>query len=97
MVTLNFETFPKMIIQDGLAHIPKASLEVVNPMAKEQEAKCLVPMMIRSGEIMWVHSDIVKGEQRESSKLNLKGKSYNFIFIAMDDDIVTVASSSDSK
>jgi len=34
IVTLKFETFPKMIIQDGLALIPKARLEVVNPMAK---------------------------------------------------------------
>jgi len=53
--------------------------------------------MIRSGEFMWVHPDIVKGEQRESSKLKLKGKSCNVISIAMDDDTVIVASSSDSK
>ena len=47
MVTLNFETFPKMTVQDGL----KARLEVVNPMAEKQKAKGLVLMMTKSGEI----------------------------------------------
>jgi len=32
-VTLNFGTFPKMTIQDGLVPIPKARLDLINPMA----------------------------------------------------------------
>ena len=63
MVTLNFGTFPKLTVQDRLAHIPKARLDVINSMAEEQEAKSLVPIMTKSEEIMWVHPDIVKDEQ----------------------------------
>jgi len=54
MVTLNFGTFPKMTVQDGLTPVPKARLDVVNPMAEKQKAKGLIPMMIKSGEIIWV-------------------------------------------
>jgi len=46
------------------------------------------------GEIMWVHPDIVKDEQWESNKPKLKGKS---VSLATDDDVVTVASLSDSE
>ena len=35
MMTLNFKTFPKVTIQDGVAPNPKARLEVINPLAKE--------------------------------------------------------------
>jgi len=35
MVTLNFGTFPKMMIQDGLVPVHKARLDVINPMAEK--------------------------------------------------------------
>jgi len=35
MVTLNFGTFPKMIVQDRLVPIPKTRLDVINPMAEQ--------------------------------------------------------------
>ena len=63
MVTLNFGTFPKMTLQDGLVPVPKASLDVINPMAEKQKSKGLIPIMIESGEIMLVHPNIIKGEQ----------------------------------
>ena len=97
MVTLNFETFLKMTIQDGSAPIPKARLNIINPMAEKQEAKGLIPMMTKFEKIMWVHPDIIKDERWESSKPKLKGKSSNGISLAMDNDVVTVASLSDSK
>jgi len=97
MVTLNFGTFPKMTVQDGLVPIPKARLDVINPMAEQQKAKDLIPIMIESGEIMWVHPDIVKNEQWETNKPKLKGKSCNAISLAVDDDSETVASLSDSE
>jgi len=41
---------------------------------------------------MSVHPDIVKDEQWESGQPKLKGKSYNSISLAQDDDAVIVAS-----
>jgi len=52
MVTLNFGTFPKMNVQDGLVPVPKARLDVINPMLEKQKAKGLVPMMTKFEEIM---------------------------------------------
>jgi len=40
MVALNFRTW-KMTVQDGSTPIPKARLDVMNAMAKKQEAKGL--------------------------------------------------------
>jgi len=97
MVTLNFSTFPKMTIQDGLIPICKARLDAINPMAEQQEAKGHIPIMIESGEIMWVHPDIIKDEQWETNRRKLKGKSFNVVSLAADDDSVTVASLSDSE
>ena len=54
-------------------------------------------MATKSGEIIWVHSDIIKDERRDSSKPKLKGKSCNAISLAVDDDAVTVPSLSDSE
>ena len=64
-----------MTVQDGLVPVPKARLNVINPMAKTQKAKGLIPMTTGSGEILKVHPDIVQDEQLETSKPNLKGKS----------------------
>ena len=72
MVTLNFRTFPKMTVQDGLVPVPKARLDIINPMAEKQKAKGLISMTIGSGKIMWVHPDIVQDEQWETSKPNSK-------------------------
>jgi len=63
MVILNFGTFPKMTIQEGLTPVPKARLDVVNPIVKKQKAKGLFPMMTKTEEIMWVYPDITKDEQ----------------------------------
>ena len=71
MVTLNFRTFPKITVQDGLTPIPKAKLDVIN-LIIEKVAKGLVSVMTKSGEIMWVHSDIIKDEQCESNKPSSK-------------------------
>ena len=34
MMTLNFGTFPKVIIQDRVAFTPEVRMEVINPLAK---------------------------------------------------------------
>ena len=60
MVTLNFSTFPKMMVQDELTPVSKARLDVVNPMTEKQKAKGLVPITTKSGEVRWVHPDIIK-------------------------------------
>jgi len=97
MVTLNFGTFLKMTVQDGLVPISEARLDLINPMAEQQKAKGIIPITIEFGEIMWVHLDIVKNEQWETNKSKLKGKSCNAISLVVDDDSVTVASLSDSE
>jgi len=75
MVTLNFRTFLKMMVQNRVTPVPKARLDVINLMAEVQKAKGLILMMSKSEEIIWVHLDIVKDEQWESSKPKLKVKS----------------------
>jgi len=97
MVALNFGNFSKVAIQDGLVLVPTAKLEFINPLTEKQEAKGLISLTTKSGEIMWVHLDIVKDEQWESSQPKLKGKSCNVISLAQDDDKATVASFSSSE
>jgi len=63
IVTLNFENFPKVNVQDGLTPSPKGRLEVTNPLAEKQEAKGLVPLITKFEEIMCVHPLIVNDEQ----------------------------------
>jgi len=46
---------------------------------------------------MWVHPNIVEDQQWVSSKPKLKGKSYNVVSLATDDDGVTITSLGDSK
>jgi len=46
---------------------------------------------------MWVHPDIIKDEQWETSKPKLKGKSCNTVSFATDDDSMTIISLSDSE
>ena len=52
MVTLEFGTLPKATVPDGFPPIPKARLEINNPSVKQQEAKGLVPLTLKIGEIM---------------------------------------------
>jgi len=95
--TLNFGTFPKMTVQDGLVPVPKARLDIINPMAEKQKAKSLIPMTIEFREIMWVHPDIVQDEKWGTNKPKLKGKSCNAVSLAIDDDSMIVVSLSDSE
>ena len=86
-----------MTVHDGLVPVPKARLDVINPMAEKQKAKGLISMTIRSEEIIWVHPDIVQDEQWETSKPKLKDKLSNVVSLTTDDDSMIVASLSDLK
>ena len=97
MVTLEFCTLPKVTVPDGSLPIPKARLEINNPSAKQEEVKDLVPLTLKTGKIMWVHSDLAQDKQWDSKKPKSKGKSYNVISVLLDDDNVTIAFLSDSK
>jgi len=98
-MTLNFGTILRMTVSDELTLVPKARLEVINPLAKKREAKGLIPLTTKFGEIMWVRPHIVKDDQWEPSQPKLKGNSYNIISLAQDDDTTMVAfvSSSEEK
>jgi len=97
MVTLEFGTLPKVTVPDGHALVPKARLEVSNPSAKQHEAKGLLPLMLKTGKIMWVHPDLAKNKQWDSKKPKLKGNSCNVVSVLPDDDNLKVASLSDSE
>jgi len=48
MVILEFGTIPKVTVPDGFPPIPKARLEINNPSAKQQDAKRLVPLTLKT-------------------------------------------------
>ena len=85
------------MVQNGVAPFPKARLDIISQIAEVQKDKGLIRMAIKFREIMWVHPDIVNDEQWESSKPKLKGKSWNIVSLATDDDVVTISSLNDSK
>ena len=95
MVTLEFGTLPKVTVPDGSPPIPKAWLKINNPSAKQQEAKGLLPLTLKTGKIIWVHPDLAKDKQWDSKKPKPKEKSYNVVFVLPDDDNITIASLSD--
>jgi len=97
MVTLEFGTFPKITVPDRNTPAPEVQLEVSNPSAKQQEAKCLIRMTLKIGKIMWAYPDLAKDEQWDSKKPKLKEKSCNVVSVLPDDDNITAASLSDSK
>ena len=97
MVTLEFGKTPKVTVPDGPFPIPEARLKINHPSAKQQETKDLVPLILKTGEIMWIHPDLAQDEQWDSKKSKSKGKPCNVISILPDDGNVTSASLSDSE
>jgi len=47
----------------GVVPVPKGELRVLNIDPHHQQEKGLVPVPTPQGEIMWVHPDLVKGQQ----------------------------------
>ena len=97
MVTLEFSKTPKVTVPDGTYPVPAPWLEVKHPMAKAQDNRSLVPLTLETGEVMWIHPDLVQDVQWDSKKPKSKGKSCNVISILPDDDNLTSASLSDSE
>ena len=97
MMTLEFSTMPKVTVLDGSPPIHKARLEINNPSAKQQEAKSLVPLTLKTGEIIWVNLDLAQDKQWDSKKSKSKGKSCNVVSVLPNDDNITTASRSDSE
>ena len=66
-VTANMTSFLQFGVQPptpvGVVPIPKGELKVVNIDPHHQRKKGLVPIPTHQGEIMWVHSDLVEGQQ----------------------------------
>ena len=50
-----------------------------------RDDKGLVPLTLETGEVMWIHPDLVQDVQRDSKEPNLKGKSCNVISVLPDD------------
>ena len=97
MVTLEFDKTPKVTVPDGTYPVPAPWLEVKHPPAKTQDNEGLVPLTLETGEVMWIHPDLVQDEQWDSKRPKSKGKSCNVISILPDDGNLTTASLSDSE
>jgi len=97
MMTLEFGSTQKVTVPDGTYPAPAPRLEVRHPSAITQDDKGLVPLTLETGEIMWIHPDLVQDVQRDSKNSNKKGKSCNVISVLPDDDNLTSASLSDSE
>ena len=63
MVSFQFGDLPETTIQDGLVPIPKGKLNINDPSSQEKRSKGLVPMTLKTGEVMWVHQDLVNDKQ----------------------------------
>ena len=85
-------TTPKVTVPDGTYPVPAPRLEVTHSAVKTQDNKGLVPLTLETGEVMWIHPDLVQEVQRDSKEPNLKGKSCNVISILPDDGNLTSAS-----
>jgi len=63
IVTLEFGKTPKVTVPDGTFPNPEARLEVKHSLAKTQESEGLVPLLLETWEIIWIHPDLVEDEQ----------------------------------
>ena len=86
MVSFKFGSLPKMTVQGRLTPIPNGEMKVTHPSSVEKKSKGLIPITLKSGEVMWVHPNIVKDEQYESERPKCKGKSCNMISFSLGDD-----------
>jgi len=86
MVSFNFGSFSEMTIQDGLTPMPKGKIKVTGPSSAEKESRGLIPVTLKSGEVMWIHLDIINGEQWETKQPRCKGKTCNMISFSLGDD-----------
>ena len=68
MVSLQFGDMPETTVQDGTVPIPVAEMRVTSSFSEQGRAKGLAPMTLPSGEVMWVHSDLVADMQQPSSR-----------------------------
>jgi len=66
-VTANMTSFIQFGVQPptpvGVVPIPKGELRVVNTDPHHQQKKGLISVPTHQGEIMWVHPDLVEGQQ----------------------------------
>jgi len=97
MVTLEFGKTPKVTVPDGTYPVPAPRLEIRHPVTKIQGNKGLVPLTLETGEVMWIHPDLVQDVQWDSKRSKSKGKSCNVISVLPDDDNLMSASLSDSE
>ena len=84
MVTLEFGSTQKVTVPDGTYPAPAPRLEVRHPSAITRDDKGLVPLTLETGEVMWIHPDLVQDVQRRSKEPNSKGKSCNVISVLSD-------------
>jgi hypothetical protein len=98
MVSFQFGSNPETSIQHGLVPIPKGEMKVSDPTFEEKWARGLIPVTLKTGEVMWVHKDVVNDEQWESGRPKSKGKSCNMIsFIVEADDNIDTNALTDSE
>ena len=84
MVTLNFENFLKVTVQDRLipSQMENGSHQ---PICYKVGGQGPHSVTTKFGKIMWVHPDIANDKQWDSSQPKLKGKSCNVISLSQED------------
>ena len=86
----------------GVIPIPKGELRMVNIDPHHQQEKGLVPVLTPQGEVMWVHPDLVDGQQwttvtSRRSKGKAKASSYNVVCASSREAETDVPSLTDSE
>nr|ABD63171.1 hypothetical protein 20.t00023 [Asparagus officinalis] len=99
MVILSFGTdLPEVHAPTGVVPIPKAVLKITNADPHNQREKGLVSQTLPSGQVMWVHPDLLSDKQWTSkSSGKPKGKPYNVISAIPDGDKAEMTTLTDSK
>jgi len=71
----------------GVVPIPKGKLRMINIDLHHQQEKGLVPVLTPQGKIMWVHPDLMEGQQwttvaSRRSKGKAKASSCNVVCVS---------------
>jgi hypothetical protein len=77
---------PEVRVQNGVSPIAKGEMKVRSVAAKQKD-EGFIPVTTQSGEVMWVHPDIVHDEQWTKVSRKGKNKSSNVISVSKEDDV----------
>jgi len=86
VISLKFGEMPEVRVQNGVSPIAKGEMKVRSVAAKQKD-EGFIPVTTQSGEVMWVHPDIVHDEQWTKVSRKGKNKSSNVISVSKEADV----------